>query len=142
MTVLAEITSGFGGITLMTAVAVLVTRIQRANILEGLMVGSGYLLGGLLFDLLTHLKRERGHRFYLTTGVITALFAIIPYWATRIFLLGLRGFMLLLPLYLYRALKGLVLSIVGVEVGIILSHTLRRSGVTQMLPPMANREEA
>ena len=125
MTVLAEYTVGFGKVTLMTAIAVTITRIQRANVFMGLIVGLGYVLAGVLFDLLMNLRSSRGSRYYMLIAVITGFTAIVPYWLFKIYLLGFPGFLLTFPVYAYSAAKGIVLSFIGVGVGLTVNKALK-----------------
>ena len=124
MTILAELISGFGKITLMATIASITTRIQRINTLEGLIVASGYILAGFIFDILVNIKRNKGSRYYNIIGIITGFIAIIPYWISRIYILGFVGFVISFPVYVYSAIKGLSFSVIGVNVGIALNRML------------------
>lgn len=124
MTVLAEHVSGFGRITLTTLIAVLITRLQRANVFEAMMVGLGYILAGLTFDLLVSLRRIRNQLYYIVATLITGFIAVIPYWLSKIYFLGVGGFILAFPVYLYSGLKGVTLSVVGSIVGVSVNRSL------------------
>lgn len=125
MVILAENVVGFGRVTLMVSIVSIITRIQRANVLEGLIVGLGYILAGVVFDILICLKKGRGVVFYLFTGLITAFVAVIPYWVSKIYFLGFAGFVIAFPLYAYRAIKSIILSIIGVKLGVSISYLLK-----------------
>lgn len=125
MAVLAEYTVGFGKVTLMTAIAVAITRIQRANVLMGLIVGSGYVLAGALFDLIANLRSNKGSRYYMLIAAITGFAVIIPYWLFKAYLLGFQGFLLAFPIYAYSAAKGVILSFMGVSIGLTVNRVLR-----------------
>ncbi len=129
MTVLAEQVSGFGKITLMTIIASIITRIQRINILEGLIVASGYILAGFIFDILVNIKSTRGRFYYFFIAIVTGLIAVIPYWFSRIYFLGFMGFLLSFPIYAYSAIRGLILSILGVYIGISLNYFLKKLNI-------------
>jgi hypothetical protein len=124
MTVLAEQVRGFGKITLMTVIASIITRVQRVSILEGLIVALGYILAGFIFDILVNIKRNRGLRYYNIIGIITGFMATLPYWISRIYILGFVGFVLSFPVYAYSAIKGLFFSVIGVNVGVTLNQIL------------------
>lgn len=130
MTILAENIISFGRITLMVTIASIITRIQRANILEGLIVGLGYILAGFTFDVLVKLKEDRGLSYYLILAIITGFIAITPYWLSRIYFLGLTGFIVAFPIYAYRAIKSTFLSIVGVKIGVTINYMLRHFQLT------------
>lgn len=124
MTVLAEQVSSFGRITLMAMIASITTRIQRINTLEGLIVASGYILAGFIFDILVNIKRSKGSYYYNTIGIVTGFIAITPYLISRICILGFIGFVLSFPIYVYSTIKGLFFSIIGVNMGITLNRIL------------------
>ncbi len=126
MTVLAEQTIGFGKITLMTVIAALGTRPIRGNILEGAIVGVGYAFGGLIFDALINLKSQRRGSFYILISIISGLAASAPYLASKIYFLGLQGFMIASPAYIFSAAKGVFFSFLGSSLGLGVNGSLRR----------------
>lgn len=124
MIILAEWTSSFGKITLMAMIASIITRIQRVRILEGLIVASGYVLAGFIFDILASIKRNKGLYYYNIIGIVTGFAAIIPYWISRIYILGFLGFAFSFPIYAYSAIKGLFFSMIGTNIGVTINQIL------------------
>jgi len=118
MAVMSFMVSRFGRITLMASIAALITRIARLNVLEGLIVGAGYALGGLLFDILSSIKKRRGGPYYLLMAILSGFAVILPYWSWRMYLMTPLGFLILLPAYLVDAVKGVFLSCIGVSMAI------------------------
>ncbi|MBS7658166.1 MAG: hypothetical protein QW476_01935 [Candidatus Bathyarchaeia archaeon] len=129
MTVLAEQTTGFGKITLMTTIAALGTRSIRGNILEGIIVGIGYAFGGLIFDALINLKSQRGKGFYILISMISALAASIPYLASKIYFLGLSGFIKASPAYIFSIAKGVFFSFLGASLGLGVNASLKHKSL-------------
>ncbi|MEM2902333.1 MAG: hypothetical protein QXO32_06355 [Candidatus Bathyarchaeia archaeon] len=129
MTVLAHQTSGFGKISLMSTISAFGTRTIRVNPLEGLIVGSGYALGGLIFDLLANIKRksvdEAPAYLYLLITVVSSLAASTPYLLSRTYFLGLKGFVIASSLYFFSTVKGVVFSLFGSSLGIQINARLK-----------------
>ncbi|MEM3056896.1 MAG: hypothetical protein QW639_06685, partial [Candidatus Bathyarchaeia archaeon] len=119
MLIVAEVAGRFGRASMMSLVAAMGTRIIRISPLEGLLVGAGYALGGLIFDILffTPLARRLGEtrrRLYLLlASTISGALAIAPYLAFKLWILGLYPFIALSPTYAISTIKGILFNIVG-----------------------------
>ena len=124
MLVLAEISGKFGRVTTMAIISATATRVIRQSALEGLVVGLGYVLGGLIFDLLFFIpyanKIEGKIRkiWILATSVISGIAALIPYLFMKLAILGIYGFIAFSPQYAYSLGKGTVLSFLGTFIGL------------------------
>ncbi|MGC8849354.1 MAG: hypothetical protein ACP5K1_02505 [Candidatus Bathyarchaeia archaeon] len=130
MTVMADQTSGFGKISLMSAIAVFGTRTMRVNPFEGLIVGSGYALGGFTFDLLANIKRESSsealtYRLCFPITVASSLVASTPYLLSKMYFLGPAGFAVASPLYFISTCKGVVFSFIGASLGLQINARLK-----------------
>lgn len=123
MLVLAEISGKFGRVSTMAAIAALATRVIRRSALEGLIVGLGYFLGGLTFDLLFFIpvvnkfKGKTQNIWILTTSIISGVVALIPYLFLKLSVLGIYGFIAFTPQYAYSLVKGTILSVLGTLAG-------------------------
>ncbi len=126
MTVMAEQTVGFGKITLMTATAAFGTRIIRANPLEGFIVGFGYTLGGLIFDSLIHIKYQKKTGYYLLISSISGLAASLPYLLSKVYFLGMAGFIIASPIYIFSTAKGLLFTLVGTGLGTHVNYRIKK----------------
>ena len=131
MVILAEVTGRFGRVTAMTCIATLATRMIRVSALEGTIVGLGYAVGGLVFDVLYFLliqKNLKG-KFHLVysyiTYVISGVFALVPYLLFEFAVLDLYTFIALLPSFGWSLFKGVLLSVVGASVGASFSNKLK-----------------
>ena len=126
MVILAKLTGRFGRVSIMTAIATLVTRLIRVSALEGLVVGLGYALGGLTFDLMffaplvNNFQGKTEKAYLLTIAIISGGIAFIPYLVLTFSLLGLYGFIAWIPLNVYRLIKDIVLSGLGVFLGLLI----------------------
>lgn len=128
MTVLAGQTRGFGKVSLMSAIAALATRSVRVNPFEGLIVGSGYALGGFTFDLMFNAKISKHAQrdpLYLLITVISSLSASIPYLLSRIYFLGPKGFLVASPLYLFSTARSVAFSLIGASLGLQVNRRLK-----------------
>jgi hypothetical protein len=118
MVVVAELTNRFGRVTFMTAIAAVGTRAIRISLIEGMLVGLGYVIAGFLFDLLyfiLSLKSVQKNRLpILLITVPTSIITLLPYLAFRYYLLGPIAFLVLLPSYIFSMAKNVVFSIFGV----------------------------
>ncbi len=130
MTVLTEQVTGFGRITLMATVAATITRILRANILEGVIVGLGYVVGGFTFDALVNLKPSMRVRKYFMIALISGFMASTPYLTTKIYFLGFPGFMVASPMYIFSTVKGMLFSLLGTSLGVSINETMKRVKLT------------
>lgn len=127
MLVLAEQTGKFGRVSTMAAIASLVTRIvgsQRTSPLETFFVGLGYALGGLTFDLLfffpftNSFQGRMRNSYLLAIAVFSGTIAAVPYLLSKVYFLGVYGFTLWFPLNSYRVAKDIILSVLGVSIGL------------------------
>jgi hypothetical protein len=130
MTVMADQTSAFGRISLMSAIAVLGTRSIRVNPFEGLIVGSGYALGGFTFDLLAHIKRKSSsealvYRLCIPITIASSLVASTPYLLSRMYFLGPAGFAVASPLYFISTCRGIIFSLIGASLGLQINAHLK-----------------
>lgn len=133
MLVLAEITKKFGAVSTMATIAALATRIIRRAAIEGMIVGLGYALGGIAFDLLASLPsksklRGRNRNMYLLfVSTVSGTAASLPYILVKLSVLGVYGFLALAPIYVYSTLRGTILSVVGTIAGLsVLSRSIHR----------------
>ncbi|MFQ5758721.1 MAG: hypothetical protein ACE5IF_03505, partial [Candidatus Bathyarchaeia archaeon] len=127
MLVLAELTSKFGRVSIMSTVAALATRIvRRSASLYALTVGLGYALAGLTFDILFFLPlaknlEGRARKVYvLGCSIVSGIVALIPYLIFKFSVLGLYGFLALSPIYAYSLVKGTLLGFLGTFIGLYL----------------------
>ncbi len=133
MTVMAAYCGRFGRVSFLALIAAIGTRIIRASLIEGVLVGLGYALAGLLFDLLYFMppvreEQDRGRRIYLlavasATGVAT----LIPFLAFRFYLLGPLAFIVLRPSYGFSAAKNLVFSLLGTSLALSTLPMIKKS---------------
>ena len=123
MLVLAKATGHFGRVTVMTLVASMATRLIRASPLEAIVVGLGYALGGLLFDViaflpgLRNLEGRAGAAHVLGASFASGLVASAPYLLLKLFLLGPLGFLAASLVYSYSTVKGVAFSLLGTSLG-------------------------
>lgn len=123
MLVLAKMSDKFGRVTTMAIISATATRVADYSYV-GLVVGLGYVLGGLIFDLLFFIpyanKIEGKNRnvWILTISVISGIAALIPYLFLQLSILGIYGFIAFSPLYAYSLVKGTVLSFLGTFIGL------------------------
>jgi len=125
MLILAEQTGKFGRVSTMAAIASLVTRIvgsQRADPLETFFVGLGYAMGGLTFDLFfffpftDSFQRRMRNSYLIAIAVFSGTIAALPYLLSKVYFLGIDGFILWFPLNSYRVAKDIILSVLGVSI--------------------------
>jgi len=131
MLLLARLTGKFGRVSVMSLVASLGTRVTRLSAIEGFVVGAGYVLGGIVFDALYfafvvpsgRLKSESlAKTRILAVSTLSGLSAILPYLLLKLSVLGVLGFLILSPQYFYSAVKGTVLSLVGIVAAMAVSN--------------------
>jgi len=142
MPILAELTGRFGRVSLMAAIAALATRmIRRSGGLYPWMVGLGYALGGLAFDLLffiplaNNLEGKKRKIYLLTISLASGTAALIPYVLYRLFTFILSSeawfyifiaWMLGPPsFYAIDAVKSIVLNVLGTLVGMSIMPPIR-----------------
>lgn len=128
MTVLSSITEGFGPTTLMSAVAAIATRPLRVQQLEGIIVGLGYFVGGLTYDVLKNALlqgRDAGTRGHLFLSLASALAASAPYLLYNLYFLGPLGFTVFAPAYSISVARTTLLSIFGTSLGILCVRSLQ-----------------
>jgi len=125
MLIVAELTGKFGRVSIMAAVAALATRMIRTSpALYIWVVGLGYALGGLTFDLLFFIPvvnnlEEKGRKAYiLTISLISGVVANVPYVLFKLFTLLIPAFLIWIPTYVPLAVKDLILNVLGVIVGL------------------------
>ncbi|MFQ6086010.1 MAG: hypothetical protein ACE5OY_07090 [Candidatus Bathyarchaeia archaeon] len=134
MLILAEVLGKFGRVSIMASIAALGTRIIRLSPWRGLVVGSGYVLGGLVFDLLYFIpisKNVQGGKrrtYILAISVISGGSALLPYLLFQLLVFGVQGFLALTPLYAYSLGKGIVFSVLGTSIGLSILPRIRNSG--------------
>lgn len=125
MVLTASLLGKFGRVSMMTLVAALGTRAARVSALEGALVGSGYVLAGLLFDALYFslaLNRFQGNKrkiCIILIAAVTGVASLIPYLVFRFYALGPMAFTILLPSYLFSAGKNVFFSSVGAYLGVV-----------------------
>ena len=126
MLLLAELTERFGRVTLMSVVAALATRmIRRSASLYPWVLASGYVLGGLVFDLLffisfpwtKELNGNAKRSYFLLASLISGVFVLRPYLLFQLYTLEGQVFTASLPIYAYDLVKGTILSIFGTFIG-------------------------
>lgn len=130
MFMLAELTGKFGRVTMMSAIASLATRIIRLGRLYALFVGIGYALGGFTFDLLLFGSKEtsegkHGKSYLILISFLSGTIALIPYLLFELSVLGSYGFILWIPYYVYAMVKGVILSVLGTTLGILVSPRIK-----------------
>jgi len=120
MSILAELTGKFGRVSIMAAVAALVTRMVRSSASSYLWVlGLGYALGGLTFDLLffvpivNNFEGKTRNVYLLTVSLLSGLVVLVPYLFFKLYTLGIYAFIAFIPEYTYSTVKGTVLSVLG-----------------------------
>lgn len=125
MLILAELTGRFGRVTFMTAAVSLTTRfIRRSASVYPLLLGLGYALGGLLFDVLYFipfpgLKHLKSNKFYVAlASLVSGVSVLVPYYLFQISTLGVYVFIVRLPIHAYSLLKGVSLNILGTLIGL------------------------
>ena len=97
MTTMSFIVTRFGRIASMTLIAVLITRIIRQQLIEGLLVGLGYIFAGLTLDLLINAKGGETLLYYMIVAIMSGIVVFIPWWILKIYILTPMGFLLLFP---------------------------------------------
>ena len=131
MFVLAELTGKFGRVSIMASIAALVTRMFRRSpyAVGGLVIGVGYALGGLIFDLLfmykaNNLEGLKLKIYLLIAATISGVIASAPYVFYNLFALGVYPIILRSPIYVQSTVKGTVFSIFGVSIGLSFSSRI------------------
>ncbi len=131
MLIIAEVTGRFGRASMISLIAAIGTRMIRISPLEGFLVGAGYALGGLTFDILLFtpsarkLGENRRKTYTLLASTISGALAIAPYLAFQLWILGLYTFIALSPTYTISAVKGIIFSIMGTSLGIMILPRIR-----------------
>lgn len=125
MLILAELTGKFGRVSIMAAVAALATRvIRRSASLYIWVVGLGYALGGLVFDLLfftpiaNNLEGKTRKAYLLTISALSGAVVLVPYLFFQLYTLGIYTFIAFTPQYAYSIIKDTVLSVLGSLIGL------------------------
>jgi len=127
MLVLAELTGKFGRVSIMAAVAALATRMVRPSAsLYIWMVGLGYALGGLTFDLLFFIPFISGFEgwtrkvYLLIISLVSGALALVPYLFFKLFAFdwNLIAFIASDPTYPLDAVKSVLLSFLGTLTGL------------------------
>jgi hypothetical protein len=120
MLILAELSGKFGRVSFMASIVAIVTRtIRRSASLYILIVGLGYALGGLTFDILfflpimNKLEGKKRKMYLLVISTISGIIASVPYLIYRLSVLGISGFIALSPVYIQSTVKGMILSFLG-----------------------------
>jgi len=133
MLILAEICGKFGRVSVMASIAAIGTRSVRVSLAEGLIVGAGYALGGILFDALSfisiknNLRGKKRSVYLLTVSSITGLTALFPYLLLQFLVLSMPAFIAKTPLYIYFAVKNIVFSALGAYLGLLLLPRVKKS---------------
>ena len=127
MVLLAEILNTFGRVSMMAAIASLATRvIRQSGALYIWVIGFGYALGGLAFDLLFFLPYartltgRRRHIYLLLASGISGTLAIVPYLLFKLGTMTPTAFLVWVPLYLPTAVSNVALNILGTALGLSL----------------------
>lgn len=124
MLVLAELTGKFGRVSIMATVAALATRIIRAGRAYAWFVALGYALGGLTFDMLffisftSNFKGRTRKVNLLFISLVSGALALVPYLLFKLFSLSLYPFIVWIPTYAPKAVKNVVLNILGTLTGL------------------------
>jgi hypothetical protein len=138
--ILAQLSTKFGKVTIMSSIAAMGTRIIRLSALTGLMIGAGYALGGLIFDLLHFMSPAMGLKprsrsaYLLISSTISGTLAIIPYLLFKLTALGPAAFLAFTPLYLISTIKGTVFSIAGTSLALSILPRLKSNHLTRVTP--------
>jgi hypothetical protein len=123
MLLIAELTGKFGRVTIMAGISAAVTRVIRQSALLGMVVGSGYVVGGLVFDILffipffKNLHRKTRYFYLLIIAILSGILTNFPYFLYKIYFLTLGGFILWLPIYSISFFRNVFLSVLGVFLG-------------------------
>jgi len=124
MLILAELTGKFGRVSIMAAVAALATRvIRRSALLYIWVIGLGYALGGLVFDLLffvpfaNNLRGKNRNAYLLTISVLSGAVVLVPYLFFKLYTLGIYTFIAFTPECVYSLVKDSILSFLGTLIG-------------------------
>jgi len=113
----------------MSAISAIGTRFGKIDVVEGLFVGLGYFIGGLVFDVLYFLSRigfYKGKVALLLVALISGTSAMLPYLAFKLMVLGPQVFTALAPVYFYSTLKGVLFSLLGVFAAVPLFPRLKK----------------
>jgi len=133
MLVLAEICRKFGRVSVMAIIAAIGTRSVRVSLVEGLIVGAGYALGGILFDvfffipIINNLRGKKRDVYLLVISSITGLISLFPYLLLELSVLSIPAFIAKTPLYAYFALKSVIFSALGATLGLIILPQVKNS---------------
>ncbi|MEM2111720.1 MAG: hypothetical protein QXY73_06275 [Candidatus Bathyarchaeia archaeon] len=123
MLVLARISGRFGRVTIMAMVSSFATRISRSIQIYSLFVGLGYVVGGLVFDLLYFLPKSKkgiSKKYTIFVSLVSGVVASIPYMLLYLFTLGFYGFLVWFPTYAPDMVKSVILSILGTSTGLLI----------------------
>jgi len=124
MLILANGSGVFGRVSIMALVASLGTRLIRLSPLTGIIIGVGYALGGLIFDIMffglyTRKGKVRsGTIILLAASIISGTFTMAPYVIFKFLILNTEAFVALTPVYAISTLKGTIFSVVGTIIGL------------------------
>ncbi len=132
MLILAELTGKFGRVSIMATVAALATRmIRRSASLYVWVLGLGYVLGGLTFDLLffmpiaNNFEGKPRNVYLLATSLLSGLVVLVPYLLFKLYTLGTYAFVAFIPNYAYSTVKGTGLSFLGTLIGLSFSSQIK-----------------
>lgn len=127
MLLLAEITERFGRVSLMATITASATRIVRYSAALHLwVVGLGYAIGGLTFDILFFIPSMRGLKgsyragYLIVASIASGVVTTLPYILFQLFSLGSVAFMVWLPVYLPKELLNLGLNVLGTLTAIVI----------------------
>jgi hypothetical protein len=127
MPILAELTNRFGRVSLMATIAALTTRIIRRSVaLYVWVVGLGYAVGGVTYDILFSLiiKRVQQVRlryvYLILISLLSGILTTVPYIIYKLTSLGSLTFSLWFPLYLPKAIVDIGLNVLGTTTAILI----------------------
>jgi hypothetical protein len=138
MLILAELTGKFGRVTIMAGISSFVTRVIRQSALLGIVTGFGYVLGGLVFDILFFIpiiKNLHGKTKYfslLIIGIISGILTNFPYLFYKLYFLTFEGFILWIPIYSISFFRNVTLSGLGVFLGFPILPRIKFWSLTSM----------
>jgi len=125
MLTLAEISRKFGRVSIMAIIAAIGTRSVRVQLIEGLIAGAGYALGGILFDMFffmpvtNNLHGIRRYAYLLVISSISGLTVLFPYLLLELSVLSMPAFFAKTPLYAYSGVKNVIFSALGAALGLL-----------------------
>lgn len=132
MLVLADISGMFGRVSVMAVIASLATRLIRLSPLTGILVGIGYSLGGIIFDVIFFRVSSRmgGVRsrtiVLLVASIISGTLAMGPYIFFKFLILSRDAFLVLSPVYAVSIIKGTIFSVIGTILGLSMRARVKK----------------